>query len=162
MVLEGSATKLTRTEVKPRLEYKTKLRDRPDPKPSVSIASLKESLARYERLKSKTSEADRSIIYELTIESDNIAQKRSSIEESSKKKNQQIEQRIESFLKQLKSTNLEDIKMNAEIFGDLIISFAATFNTDVSRVIDAILDDQSSTINMATLRAKLTDLVSTL
>lgn len=71
-----------------------------------------------------------------------------------------LEIKVDRFLAQLQSTQPDDISLNSEIFGDLLVHFAATFKTDVDKLVDVILEDRSEQINMATLRTKLTDLVS--
>lgn len=78
---------------------------------------------------------------------------------SAESRSKSLETNISTFMRQLKSTRVDDIKNNAEIFGDLLVSFAATFNTDMERLVDVILGEKAASINMASLRSKLTKLV---
>lgn len=71
-----------------------------------------------------------------------------------------LEAQVDAFMQQLKSTRVEDVRSNAEIFGDLLVSFSATFNTDMEKLLAVVLDDKSQSINMASLRSQLKKLVS--
>ena len=71
-----------------------------------------------------------------------------------------LEAQVDAFMQQLKSTRVEDVRSNADIFGDLLVSFSATFDTDMERLLAVVLDDKSQSINMASLRSQLKKLVS--
>lgn len=133
----------------PRIEYASKLRKRVPSKATVSIADLKDSLAKFELKRTKSFEQSITVFYKVEEQ-----------KETSSNHQKAMAAKVDSFLLQLKSTNPDDIRLNSEILGDLLVSFAATFQTDVDKLVDVILDQKAENINMATLRSLLTDLVS--
>jgi hypothetical protein len=83
-----------------------------------------------------------------------------SAERLTSNRSRSLEAQVDAFMQQLKSTRVEDVRSNAEIFGDLLVSFSATFDTDMERLLSVVLDDKSQSINMASLRSQLKKLVS--
>ena len=91
----------------------------------------------------------------IKVKDNQIQDSFSDLKHSSHKK-KQLEAKVDGFLQDLNSTQPEDVKFNSEILGDILVSFAATFETDVDKLVDLILEEKSDSINLANLRAKLT------
>lgn len=151
------STSLKSKPAKPVAEYRGRLRNHQPVKHKVSIEDLQDSLAKFELKRTTSLEQSTASVYQATELKKSGTQDG---ERSASPKHRSIESKIDGFLMQLKSTNPDDIKMNSEIFGDLLVSFAATFKTDVDKLVDVILDNPADSINMASLRTRLTDLVA--
>lgn len=70
------------------------------------------------------------------------------------KPHKRLQEKVESFLGQLVSTEDQDVECNAEILAEIIKSFAVTFSLEISDIVQ-IIEESGGPLNMEDIRTLL-------
>lgn len=73
---------------------------------------------------------------------------------SRSKPHRKLNEKVETFLGQLDSTNDQDVECNAEILAEIIKSFAVTFSLEISDIVK-IIEESGGPLNMENIRTML-------
>jgi hypothetical protein len=68
-----------------------------------------------------------------------------------------VEDKISSFMRQLKSRDPEDVKSNAEILAEILKSFSISFNVDVEQILEIMNEQRGGRVNLQQIRNTLFD-----
>lgn len=71
---------------------------------------------------------------------------------------EQLQQKIDLFLGQLRSTLAEDVEVNAELLSMIIQSFASTFSVKVNQLVN-LISQETGVVDMQVIRSKLLKLI---